>query len=98
MPRTDLDTEYVGCRTFGHAWDDKPARDDGKLTPRAGNLIVRILCLRCTSHRVDEVTKRGKVVRRRYQYVAGYLRPKGSDHVPREDWRAAYLRVTGLVK
>lgn len=95
MPRKatiDASTEHVGCRTFGHAWPVKPTSTE---EVDAGIAIV-LTCARCTTARVDIASRRGVLIRRRYVYPDGYRRTR-EQYMPRDDWRAAYLRVTGVL-
>lgn len=61
-------SDYVLCRTIGHAWDEIAAE---KAAPYGEPWWLR--CVRCTTIRMDYVTRStGELLGRRYQYPDDY--------------------------
>ena len=69
MELTDLQTEFVKCRTWGHSWDE--------FTPltrpnRVFSWQSHLRCTRCATERHDSFTAIGDLAQREYKYPEGY--------------------------
>ena len=64
-----LPTEYVVCRTFGHAWEEFiPV---GMRKPEHG-FRFSILCVSCGTERHDLLNLAGELIQREYRYAPAY--------------------------
>jgi hypothetical protein len=90
---TDLDTRFLPCRTYNHAWDEFTPID---LYPPLYGWRLSLRCIRCTTERHDTVAfNTGKVMSRRYIYPDGYQQ-KG---VPKVVFREAlFQRLRGKLE
>lgn len=82
---TPSTTDYVTCRTLGHAWDPIPADAPA---PYGDPFWLR--CVRCTTIRMDFCTfSTGEVIGRRYTYPDGYqyVRELDEEAPTRQDYR-----------
>ena len=88
--------EFTTCRTLGHAWDQVPVPTSER-APGGGAVWLWLRCTRCTTMRQDAVSPfSGSVEGRKYSYPDGYHRSR-DEFLPRDDWRRAYLMLTGIV-
>jgi hypothetical protein len=84
-------SEYVKCRTIGHAWDDIT----GSVAPHQFTFLdgarVYFQCIRCTTKREDIWSRvTGDLMARQYTYPADY---KITGDMPsRPEFRLMYLR------
>ena len=62
---SSLSTEYLTCRTFGHAWSVDVDRE-------GSGSMLHLTCVRCKAQRFAEVDGDGDVTRRRYRYPESY--------------------------
>ena len=80
------DSDYVVCRTLGHAWDEIPAE-----APAPYGEPWWLRCVRCTTVRMDYVTRStGELLGRRYAYPDGYRHAfddQFSETPTRQDYR-----------
>lgn len=90
MPRARANhSDYVACRTLGHAWDPIPADAPA---PYGDPFWMR--CVRCTTVRMDYCHwDTGEVLGRRYVYAAGYEHVRELDEAAptRQDYRRILL-------
>jgi len=52
---------------------------------------LALLCLRCSTERIDGIDSLGRVKSRRYRYPDGYLRKKGQPKLLATDYRLQLL-------
>jgi hypothetical protein len=68
MTRRSSDSDFMMCRTLGHAWDPIPA---DRMPPLGDAFWLR--CVRCSTERHDAVWwGTGELIGRRYVYPDGY--------------------------
>jgi hypothetical protein len=89
---------YVACRSLGHSWEQIPSTADaGRPHPNCVWLWLR--CVRCGTERHDQVSLwDGGIAARAYAWPDGYKHGADEPQLRRDDWRWAYLRVTGITK
>lgn len=83
-----LDPKYVACRTLRHAWEPSLSVAAAE---RPGCCVLGLVCLRCTTTRVDYVFDTGLLAGRHYTYAEGYLRTKDQPKLSTADYRLAVL-------
>lgn len=96
-------SDYVVCRTLGHAWDPIAAE-----APAPYGEPFWLRCVRCTTVRMDFCSyATGEVIGRRYAYPDGYAHVREFDEAAptRQDYRrmlfaehlanVRHLRATG---
>lgn len=66
---TDLQLEFVRCRTYGHSCDEYHPL---KRVATVFSWQTHLRCTRCTTTRHDSYDSLGGVVQREYAYVEGY--------------------------
>lgn len=90
-----LPDEFVFCRdtSLGHDWQPVDAMFDESAT-----MYVRvIMCARCDSTKEQHLDTSGHITRRKApKYTEGYLRPKGTGRMTKDD--NADLRLESLVR
>jgi hypothetical protein len=84
MPRSGpTASDYVMCRTLGHAWEEVPAE---RPAPYGDPWWLR--CVRCTMLRMDYVTRStGELLGRRYEAPDGYKWAEEDAAPTRQDYR-----------
>lgn len=65
----DLPTDFLKCRTFGHAWEEYVPV--GMRKPTFG-FRYSLLCASCGTERHDLIDTNGGLVQREYRYPDGY--------------------------
>lgn len=66
---TDLSTDHLKCRAFGHRWEEFIPVGMGK--PEFG-FRFSLLCTRCGTERHDLIDQLGQVAHRAYHYADEY--------------------------
>jgi hypothetical protein len=82
MAITDLQDEYVVCRTVGHAWDDNPGAQLNGDMWKAATAGMALRCTRCFTERFDYIGKDMKVFGRYYRYPEHYTTIPGEGTRP----------------
>lgn len=66
---SDLPTNYLTCRTFGHQWEEfVPV---GMRKPQH-SFRFSLLCVSCGTERHDLLNLSGQLTQREYRYAEGY--------------------------
>jgi hypothetical protein len=65
---SDLEDDYLTCRTISHSWDEAPNAEFKTIF----NWVMPLRCTRCTTLRIDYLNNLGEVMGRRYIYPEGY--------------------------
>lgn len=89
MTRDVSGLTHIACRDLGHAWDPRQARRTDTGFERT------MVCLRCEAERKQKLDHRGWPAGATYGYPEGYLAPKGSGRMTREDRGAMRLFALG---
>lgn len=77
-----LPTAFLECRSWGHAWKASTVTQD----PASGAYEQGLVCSRCTATRAYVLDPEGWFVKRRpYSYPPGYVFPKGTGRLDRQD-------------
>ena len=92
----EMSRAFIMCRSRGHRWNDEAYYilvPDSR--PQAATLTLQ--CERCTSKRIDRITRRlngrWEFETRRYEYVDGYLIDANNDiGVTRADFMDELVR------
>jgi len=89
LDRVYAHTEYVRCRTFGHAWEEVPVMEGDAW----GRPQFWLRCVRCSTERHDVIDAgSGSLEGRAYQYPEEYR--LGRDEMPtRDDFRLRLLSI-----
>lgn len=69
---TELEAEYVLCRTLGHAWDDHPNAKIDLSLYRVSAGVMALRCTRCMTERLDYIGQDMSVAQRYYRYPPRY--------------------------
>lgn len=75
-----LPADYVLCRTIRHPWKPAIARRN-----HDGTFHVELICERCTTKYVQELSPRGLILGTHYVYPQGYQMPKGQGRITGDD-------------
>ena len=77
-------SDYVRCRTLGHAWDPIPVTE-----PPSYGLAIDLRCIHCATIRRDIVSRStASLMNRRYTYPDHY---RDAEQHTRQDWRAMWV-------
>ena len=90
MPRRRWSTtQYLECKTWGHAWDEF----DTTRTPKERYTYrMTLRCSRCYTERFDYLDTDASVMRRTYFYSNGYRDAKGSEKPTRSEMRLIIIK------
>jgi hypothetical protein len=86
MTARELETQYLICRSIGHAWDELPNADFSAELWRTSKGALALRCARCYAERYDYIGSDLSVVARRYKY------PKNYQTIQGDDWRRPAMR------
>ena len=69
---TELQDEYVICRTLGHSWDDFPNGEVDSVMFKQSRGVLCLRCTRCFAERYDYINVSMEVFHRYYRYPQRY--------------------------
>jgi len=85
-----IDETSLKCRDLHHSWNHYTAGRKGRGYERT------LVCKGCDTLKVQSLSSRGMILKTKYQYIEGYLRPKGLGRVTKEE--NALIRLQSIIK